>query len=167
MFQLGQMVVYGAHGVCRIVEEEKRIVDRKQVVYLVLEPVGNNGSRFLVPSQNAVAMGKLKPILSQEELESLLRADAALTDNWISNEALRKQTYHELIHSADRAKLIGMVRSLYRFKAAQTAAGKKCHVSDENFLRDAEKLLASELSVVMQISFEGARNYLRTQLQSE
>ena len=30
MYQMGDQVVYGIHGVCRIVEEEKRVVDRKR-----------------------------------------------------------------------------------------------------------------------------------------
>lgn len=56
MYQVGDQVVYGMHGVCRVVEEEKRSVDRKQVTYLVLEPVGQSGSKFLVPTHNAAAM---------------------------------------------------------------------------------------------------------------
>ena len=40
------------------------------------------------------------------------------------------------------------------------------HQSDDNFLRDAEKLLSSEIALVMELSQEEARNYLREQLQS-
>ena len=40
MYHIGDQVVYGIHGVCRIVDEEKSTVDRKTVTFLVLEPVG-------------------------------------------------------------------------------------------------------------------------------
>ena len=69
MYQMGDLVVYGIHGVCRIAQQEERIVDKKTVTYLALEPVGQGGSRYLVPTYNAAAMSKLRHILSKEELE--------------------------------------------------------------------------------------------------
>ena len=57
-----------------------------------------------------------------------------------------------------------LIHSLYRYKEAQFAAGKKFHQCDDNFLRDAEKLIISEISLVFQISKEEARDYLRSQL---
>lgn len=167
MFRVGEMVVYGVHGVCRIVEEENRVIDRKKVTYLALEPVGQGGSRYLVPTHNAAAMSKLKPMLSREDLEALMCSDEVRADGWIKDENQRKQTYRELISSGDRARLMCMVRSLYAHKAAQAAAGKKCHLSDENFLRDAEKLLVSELSIVLQMDAEQAKQYIRSHLKDE
>ena len=40
MFQLGELVVYGIHGVCRVKEVQERMVNRVSQQYLVLEPVG-------------------------------------------------------------------------------------------------------------------------------
>lgn len=167
MFQIGDQVVYSVHGVCRVVELEERIVERKTVSYLVLEPVGQGGAKYLVPTSNAAAMTKLKRILTREELEALLCSEEVHTDGWIKDENLRKQTYRELIRSADRGKLLCMVRTLYRHKAAQTAMGRKCHMCDDNFLRDAEKLLVSEVSVIMDITMEQAKTYLNDRLNQE
>ncbi len=164
MYQAGQQVMYGIHGVCRIVDTEERLVDRKRVTYLVLEPTGQEGSRYLVPTHNAAAMAKLKTILSRQELEALLQSPEAKEDGWITDENHRKQAYREMIGSGDRVRLLRMVSSLYRHKAAQAAAGRKCHISDDNFLRDAEKLLTSEISVVMAMDGDQARKYLREQL---
>ena len=63
MFQVGDRVVYGIHGVCDIKDSETQTMDRKKVTYLVLEPLGQPGSRYMVPTHNAVAMGKLKKML--------------------------------------------------------------------------------------------------------
>ena len=67
MYQIGDYVVYGIHGVCRIVETEERTVDRKQVSYFVLEPVEQSGARYLIPMHNHAALDKLRPVLSREE----------------------------------------------------------------------------------------------------
>ena len=164
MFQIGDKVVYGVHGVCCVVDREERLIDRKSVLYLVLEPVGQGGARFFVPTHNAVAMAKVKKMLSREDLEAMMSSDAVLTDNWIADENLRKQTYRELISSGDREKLMQMVHTLYAHKAAQAASGKKCHLCDDNFLRDAEKLLIGEIAVVLETDEGEARNYLRLRL---
>lgn len=36
MYQVGELVVYGMHGVCRVVSEEERLVDKKRLNYLAL-----------------------------------------------------------------------------------------------------------------------------------
>ena len=164
MYQIGDQVVYGIHGVCCVVEQEERVIDRKRVTYLVLEPVGRDGSRYLVPTHNAAAMAKLLKKLSREELEDLLKSETIRVDGWITDENQRKQTYRELISSGDLAKLMQMVHTLYRHKNAQAAAGRKVHLCDENFLRDAEKLLASEAAIVLGMEYDQARKYLKENL---
>ena len=164
MYQIGDQVVYGIHGVCCVVEQEERVIDRKRVTYLVLEPVGRDGSRYLVPTHNAAAMAKLRKKLSREELEDLLKSETIRVDGWITDQNQRKQMYRELISSGDLAKLMQMVHTLYRHKNAQAAAGRKVHLCDENFLRDAEKLLASEAAIVLGMEYDQARKYLKENL---
>ena len=91
MYQTGDRVVYGSHGVCCVASLGERIIDRKIVQYLALEPVGQEGARYLVPTHNPAAMAN-----------------------------------RELIAGGDRAKLMTMVHAIYRHKAEQTSAGKRC-----------------------------------------
>lgn len=166
MFQIGDWVVYGIHGVCRIIGAEKQLVNRKRTQFLVLEPLSQSESRFYLPTENPTAMGKLKAVLSRDDLTALITSEEVRQDVWITEENLRKQHYRELIGSGDRVALLKMVSTLYRYKESQLAAGRKFHQSDDNFLRDAEKLLVSEISLVMELTPEAARNYLREQLKS-
>lgn len=163
MYQIGERVVYGIHGVCTIVAEEQ-IVDRTRRTYLVLEPVGHTESKFMVPAHNETAMRKLRKILSRDELNAMISGREIQQDCWINDENSRKQAYRDLITSGDRIRLLQMVRAVYLHKEAQTRNGRKCHMSDENFLRDAEKLLISEISIVMDLEPEDAKKYLRINL---
>ena len=157
MYQIGDKVVYAVHGVCLVADQEERLIDRKRRVYLVLEPVGQVGSRYLVPTHNAAAMAKVRPMLSREALEELLGSAQVHADGWIREENQRKQLYRELISSGDREKLMQMVCTQYRHKEAQRTAGRKCHLCDENFLRDAEKLLISEIAMVLELDQDQAK----------
>lgn len=165
MYQVGDWVVYGIHGVCRVIGTEKQLVNRKRTLYLVLEPLTQAESRFYLPADNPTALAKLKAVLSKEELSLLIDSDEAHKDCWIQEENRRKQYYRELISSGDRITLMQMVATLYRYKADQQAAGRKFHQADDNFLRDAERLLTSEIALVMEMSPENARNFLREHLQ--
>lgn len=165
VFQINDRVIYGIHGACDIKAVEQQTSGGKTQEYLVLEPVNQTGARFLVPTHNAAAMAKLQKILTKEELEQLLCSDSVHELCWIQEENFRKQTYRELIGSGDRVRLMAMVHTLYQHKAQQSAAGRKVHLCDDNFLRDAEKLLISEISVVMDMAADAAKHYIRSMLQ--
>ena len=90
MYHLSQLVVYGSHGVCRILKTEQRVVDRKQVEYYVLEPLAQPGTQYLIPSQNAAALAKIRPLLEKDALLSLLSKKVTM-DGWVKDENRRKQ----------------------------------------------------------------------------
>lgn len=161
MFEIGEQVLYGAHGVCCVTDMEKKFTEGKHLTYLVLEPMEKDGSKYLIPTHNASAMGKLRPLLTKEELRALLDSEEVRADCWIQNENQRKQSYRELLGGGECARLMRMVHSLYRHRTAQAAAGRKCHLCDENFLRDAERLLSSEVAIVMEMEPVQARQYIR------
>lgn len=164
MFQLGDQVIYGIHGLCRILELETRKIDKKLIEYYVLEPIEQPGARFYVPTQNQAAVSKLQRVLTRQELDELLQTVGNNADAWINDENQRKLRYRELINSGDRASLISMIRALLKHKQAQESAGKKFHLCDENFLRDAQKLLSSEFSRVLNISQDEVGDYIKNAL---
>lgn len=164
MYQIGSLVVYGIHGVCRVLQMETQVIDRKAVTYLVLEPVGQEGSKYMIPTNNMTAMAQLRPMLTPQELEEMLCSQEVRRGSWNWDENARKQSYRELISSGDRMKLMQMVHTLYRHKKSQQEAGKKVHMADDNFLRDAERILIGEISVIKDMSSDEAKLYLKNKL---
>ncbi|MBQ6831984.1 MAG: hypothetical protein IJO28_05050 [Oscillospiraceae bacterium] len=161
LYQVGEKVVYGIHGVCVIVDLEIKTLDRQKVQYYVLEPVDQPGARYYIPTQKPAAVAKLSPVLSREALNNMLANRTIPEGTWISDENQRKQKYRELISSTDRAAILAMVRALHIHKDQQAALGKKFHLCDEGFLRDAEKLLCSEFSMVLGISPQEIADYIK------
>lgn len=161
MLSEGQLVVYGIHGVCKIAGIEVKTVDRKKVEYYVVQPITQAGACFFVPSGNPVAVSKLRPILSKQELDLLLADVKDGQDVWVQEENQRKQYYRELISGGDRKSLLSMILALQTHKVAQQEAGRKFHLCDENFLRDALRLLCMEISVILETDETGALAYLK------
>lgn len=161
-FQRGDQVVYGIHGVCRIVDIEKKTVERKRVEYYVLQPCAQTDATYYVPVHNEAAVAKMRKMLTAAELNALLSSDEIQTDCWIPEENLRKERYRKLIARADCAELIGMIRQLHLHRQRQLEAGKKFHICDENFLKDAQRLITSEVSQILGIQPADVEGYIRS-----
>ncbi len=160
MYQVGQQVVYSAHGVCNIIGTEERTIDRKRITYFVLQPLEQPESRYYVPSQNENALAKLRPLMEREALIALLSSDSIREDDWITDENRRKQCYRQLISSLDIEAMLRMICSLHHQKDILAQAGRRFHQCDENFLRDAQRLMQTELQLVLGLHSEEVAPYM-------
>ncbi len=165
MYKIGDKVMYGIHGLCSITAEETRVVDRKQVCYFVLSPDDQPGAKYLVPMRNEAALKKLRRVLTKEQLEELLHAPEVRQDAWITDENRRKQRYRELITDGDRVALLQMVCSLHRHKQEQAQLGRRLHQCDDNFLKDAQRLLETEFSQTLGLEPGQVGRYLQETLE--
>ena len=160
MYQIGEQVVYGIHGICQILDVKERRIDGKSHRYYVLEPAEQPGTKFWVPVDDQAAVAKLRPVITREELEQVFRSDAIRQGQWIADENQRKQRYKELITRGDRLSLLQMVYAIHQQKTLLQQKGKKLHLCDINFLRDAERLLDAELSQVLGIPRLQVESYI-------
>ena len=166
-FQCGDQVVYGVQGVCRIVEVEHRKVDQKIVEYFVLVPCSQTDARYYVPVHNQAALAKMRKLLSRSELEALLDSEEVREDYWIPEENLRKGSYRNLLARGASPEMIGTIRALYAQRQKQMELGRRLHLCDENFLKDAQRILCAEVAQILQVSPREAEDYLRTRLERE
>ena len=70
---------------------------------------------------------------------------------WISNENERKEQYKSIIASGDHLELIKLIKALYVHKKAREADGRRLHMSDERFIKEAEQLLYDEFQYVLKL----------------
>ena len=151
MYSIGEKVVYGGHGVCLIAGIDQRNIDHKEVSYYVLTPMGQSQTQFFVPAHNPVAMAKVRYPMSREEMVLLLRQAQSGAPSWIPEDNRRKNRYKELLSSGDFLSLAQMVYTLQEYRQSLFAVGKRFHVCDDNFLRDAKRILDSEICEVLEI----------------
>lgn len=149
MYQTGQQVLYGIHGVCSITGTETRRFGKTKSEYYVLQPANQPDSKFYIPINNPTALAKLRPLMSREEMLELLHSDQVRRDVWISDENQRKLRYREILAKGDCSEVLSMIFCLHQHKMEQQRLGRKFHQCDENFLKDAEKLMNAEFSYVL------------------
>lgn len=160
MFGVGDVIMYGTHGICTVIALESRCVDRRDVEYYVLEPKEQECDRFYVPTQNKAACAKMRKLLTVDEINHMLHSDTVQQDIWINDDGKRKQLYRDILAGGDRSAILCMIHTLHKHRRAQIESGRKLHMIDENFLRDAEKLLNAEFSFVLGISKDQIAQYV-------
>ena len=69
--------------------------------------------------------------------------------------------YKEAIRTYDCRSLVQVIKTLYIRKQNRIQEGKKVLSSDEQYLRKAEELLYSEMSVALSIPREEVETYIK------
>ena len=72
----------------------------------------------------------------------------------------------EILASGDHLELIKMIKAIYAQKKEREAEGKRLHMSDEHFMRDAEQLLYNEWQYVLNVDKAGLIAYIFGRLES-
>lgn len=71
-----------------------------------------------------------------------------------------------LIKNGDRTELIRLIKTLFKHKEKQKEAGKKIHITDERFFKDAEAILYDEFAYVLGISQNQVVPFIIEQLET-
>jgi CarD family transcriptional regulator len=160
MFQINDVVVYGSQGVCQIVDIEEKKIDGKVKQYFVLKPKDDKGATCFVPTWNEQVLAKMRKVMTKQEVNALIDSMPGKKPSWIVNENERRETYKKILAGGDQTAIISMIQALYLHKKDREAAGRRLHMADERFLKDAEQLLYNEWQYVLNVNQAGLMTYI-------
>lgn len=167
MFKVDDIVTYGINGVCQVAAiEEKNLMGTKKE-YLILKPLNSDKSTFYVPVDNENLLSKMKKVLSEDEINQLIDSAANEKVVWINNERERKEQYRQIIADGNHSELIRMIKAIYSEKNAREEKGKKLRISDERYLKDAEKILYEEFQYVLNVSEKDVMSYIFARIEGK
>lgn len=149
MFQVNDVILYGAQGVCKITGTEEKTISGVKKAYFVLKPVNEKGATIFVPTDNEIVLKKMRRLLTKEEIHKLIDAMPQENAVWIANENERRLQYAGILARGDHRELIRMIKAIYVHKKERETEGKRLHMSDERFFKDAEQILYNEFQYVL------------------
>ena len=152
VFSVNDVIVYGAQGVCKITGTEEKTISGKKKTYFVLKPVEDKCSTIFVPTDNELVCKKMRRLLTKDQIHQLIDAMPQENAVWVENENERKELYRNILAKGDHLELIQMIKSIYAHKKEREAQGKRLHMSDEHFFKDAEQILYNEFRYVLSLS---------------
>ena len=161
MFEIGELVIYGGEGVCRVerIGTAQIAGADKGRMYYTLVPLYRSG-QVLTPVDTGVL---IRPVMSREEAEELIAALPELAPEEIPGGGTRaaKEHYHTVVMSYDCRRLAGLIKALCRRRAAALRRGRKVSQMDERYLRRAEDAFYGELAAVLSLEREAVADRIR------
>lgn len=165
MFKVGDMIIYGSTGVCRVVEikEIKDRVKGSKRQYYVLEPLYQS-CVITTPIDNKKI--SMRPIITKDEAERLIDMIPTIEAEEFHSGIIRELTehYQASIESQDCEELLEMTMSIYSKKQTMKEQKKKFGVIDERYMRKGEELLFGELAAALEIPREKVQEYISSRI---
>lgn len=164
MFEVGEFIMCGGHGVCRVSAITGNPIDKldKKRKYYILEPVFEKGSTIYTPVDNEKVV--MRRIMSKKDAKALISEIPEIETVWIQEEKTREQMYKEAIKTYDCHSLVRIIKTLYLRRKDRVQQGKKVLSSDEHYLKKAEELLYSEMSLALSIPREKVEKYISVEI---
>lgn len=161
---VNDMILYGTDGVCKVVGKAQKKFLGKTNEYYLLQPVHNPTATIYIPVDSKKAAAKIRSILSIDEIHALIKSMPDEDTIWIADESKRKEEYRKILAAGDRMQLIRLIKTLYLYDQEKKSEGKKLHISDERFMKDAEKILYEEFAYVLDIKPDQVAPFITQQI---
>ena len=82
-------------------------------------------------------------------MNTLIQEIPFIENIWIDNDNQRKRDFGEVIKSGDQKNILQIIKSIYIHSLGLKDKGRKIHVSDEQIMKDGEKLILDEFAYVL------------------
>lgn len=161
MFKIGDVIVYGAQGICKIDCIETKQIGRQTAEYYVLKPIFNENTAVFVPMQNETLTSKMQNALTKTQVKELIEKITFIDVIKLNDDNQKRELYKTILSSGDREKLVALIKTIRFERDDRRESGKKLNINDEQTLRKAELLLYNELGFVLGCEPDEVKNIIK------
>lgn len=163
MFQIGEVVAYGATGICKVeavkvMSLSRTGADRQE--YYILRPVATPTCTTYVPTANEALIGKMRRVYTAQEIDAIILSSKGEPLAWIEDTRRRTEVFGQIVAKGISPELMKLIARLYTEKRSRIEAGKRPCGTDEKILASAERIIKEEFSYVLQISPQDVSAYI-------
>lgn len=167
MYQVGELVLYGSTGVCRIeaIKKQPFPPTGEQRLYYVFKPLYEDCVISAPVDSDKVF---IRPIISKAEAEEMIHdiphIQAQVYHSRVSREL--SEHYETILKSHDCRSLLELTMSIHAKKQDLLSKKRKFGAVDERFLKRAEDLLFGELAAALSIPRQEVQTYIAESVES-
>ena len=163
MIDIGGYVIYGSMGICKV--ESLSLLkfhgstDKQQ--YYTLVPRYHKDSKVYVPADNKDLVERMRPILSQNEIDRIILSAKDASISWEPNHKTRADQFHAILLRRDERELLLLISCLY-LRSKQSEKGLTA--GDARILKAAEDIIQEEFAFSLHIPTQEVGNYIKNKL---
>jgi len=150
-FSIGELIIYGETGVCRVEGIEERPFLGEITSCYKLQPLYQSCVIYTPADNSNVYM---RPIVTVDEAEALINSFSTVEPKTLPQGAPRvvSEIYDKIIKTHDCDELVSLIVSIYHKRKGLIESKKKLSAIDERFMKKSEDLLFGELAAALEIS---------------
>jgi len=160
MFQVGEHIVYGINGICRVESIGPSPYDKSDTrTFYLLVPVNNPmSSTILTPVNNEHV--PMRRLMTRDEIDALISEMPRIELLSVPIEKQRREIYRSVIGELKPEGYVQVIKTVHRRREELSAARKHFPVTDLEYGRLAKHLLYSECAHVLGLSEEKMEEYI-------
>ena len=164
MFEVGEHIVYGTSGICRVEDICASPYDKNDTrTYYLLIPVHNPmASTIYTPVDNERV--PMRRLMTREEIDALILSMPGIGLVQVPVEKQRREIYRTTVYALRPEGYVSVMKTVERRREELTAARKNFPVSDMEYGRIARHLLYSECAQVLGVSEDSIEGYIAQKL---
>ena len=167
MYQVGDLIVYGGEGVCRVEEigVPKIAGVNKERQYYTLSPLYRTGKVFAPVDANVF----MRPVITRDEALMLIRGIPEMETTVYENSNLRflNEYYQQRLQNYTCEGLLQLIRNTRAKRDVMISRGKKLGLVDERYMKRAEDMLHGEFAVALGITRSEVPQYIADTLEEQ
>ena len=163
MFKIGDYIMYGVTGVCKVTDIIKEKYLNNEEDYYVLEPVYATTETIIkIPVANKKVF--MRNIISKEDIDNLIEEIPLEKEVWIDDERERNYKFKSMVRSGDYRQWSTLIKTIFLKREEKKLEGKKITQEDERLFKSAEKLLNEEIATILHISPDEVPQYIKNNI---
>jgi len=154
MFKMGEYVVY-KRNVCVIKDIKLNKFTNKECYILISI---DDSLKITIP----IELGdcEIRNIISKEEVESIISNIPNIDTLEVINEKNIENEYKKCLDEFSHENLIKIIKTTYLRNKSRIDSKKKISDKDDMYFKVAEKLLYTEFSLVLNMSYDDTKDYV-------
>ncbi|MFC4559413.1 CarD family transcriptional regulator [Virgibacillus kekensis] len=153
MFNIGDLIIYSTHGICKIDDICDKTVSGVTRTYYVLHPMEDDHHLTISTPVNDSKVVMLE-LIHKEEASTILDSFQYPGIEWNDNPNERFRKYSDIVNSGNRKEIASVINTLMRRKTEAELQEKKLYERDHKLLNTIKNILFKELAISMNTTFE-------------
>ena len=165
MYSVGDQLVYGTNGVCKVNEIRNSPFDANDTrMFYVLSPLENNSNLMIyTPTEGGNTV--IRDLVSRQEAEALLASVPEIDAVEVPFEKKRRDVYRETVSSASLVDYVRIIKTVAKRRAEFRKSRRRLPDLDNDYEHTARICLYGELSAVLGIDRDEVNNRINAMLE--
>lgn len=153
MHNIGDLIIYSSHGICKIDDICEKTVSGSTRMYYVLHPMENSKHLTIsIPVNNDKVI--MLDLLKKEEAHEILESFKGPGIKWNDKPNIRYSLYNNIVNTGDRKEIAKVVNTLLRKQIEAGLLGRKLYEQDRKILDTAQNILFKDMALSLNTSWE-------------